>query len=172
MTVAHYILPFVLVVSSLTAAAFDLKSRRIPNWLNFAILISGIIFNLSSSSGRGGLFALAGVATGAGLLLLPYWLGGMGAGDVKLMAALGALVGAKGILAIFVIASLFGGVLAVASFALKHRVAEASGGLLKTCLATHPSENRPKLSFSKRRLMIPYGVAIGCGGLTLAGLIL
>ena len=168
----HLIIVGFLVASAMLAAGYDLKLRRIPNWLSLAIILSGLILHIADAGTKGGLFSLAGMATGGGLLLLPYALGGMGAGDLKLMAALGALVGAKGVFVVFVISSLFGGALSIAALALKDRIADSTSGMLKMLLATHPSQNSPRLSFSHSRVMVPYGVAISCGALVLAGLVL
>src|SRR5215470_1769162 len=75
------------------AAIIDLRTRRIPNWVTAAALIAGLVVH-TVQDGAGGLgMALAGAALGAAILL-PFYIGGvMGAGDVKLLAALGALLG-------------------------------------------------------------------------------
>ncbi len=168
----HLIMVGFLVTGAMLAAGYDLKSRRIPNWLSFSILSSGLLLHFADAGMKGILFSLSGLAAGAGLLLLPYLLGGMGAGDLKLLAALGALVGAKGILAVFIISSLFGGAFAIAALVMRDRVELSSNGMLRMFLATQPSKRSPVASFIKSGAMIPYGVAISCGAITLAGLAL
>ena len=81
------ILPLLL---SLGMAACDLKTRRIPNYLTFGGALGGLGFHLGYHGVPGFLDGLAGLGLGFCLLLVPYLLGGMGAGDVKACAALGA----------------------------------------------------------------------------------
>jgi prepilin peptidase CpaA len=86
---------------------------EIPNPLNLTlILIATLYYGLTAGAG-GVATALLGLLLGGGLLLLPYLLGGMGGGDVKALAALGALLGPAGIFQTFLYASLIGGLLAL-----------------------------------------------------------
>jgi len=95
------------------AAWVDLRARRIPN----ALVASGIVAALMLQGwvhGIAGLAAAAaGIALGLGLMVPFYALGAMGAGDAKLMAMVGAFVGAKGVLAAAVLTFLVGGVLSL-----------------------------------------------------------
>ena len=104
-----------LVIVLMTTAVFDLRSSRIPNWLTFP----SICFALSAHACFGGmngvLFSLAGLGTGLGLFFLIYLAGGIGAGDVKLMAAIGAFVGLYGVLSCAWLAIIVGGVYAIAA---------------------------------------------------------
>ncbi|TVP58282.1 MAG: prepilin peptidase, partial [Gemmatimonadales bacterium] len=86
-----------VVTLSLGAAGFDLRERRIPNWIVMSALVSGLAFRLTLGSGAfvGGLLAV-GLAFTFGLVF--YLLGGLGAGDVKLMAGLAAFLGLEGLL--------------------------------------------------------------------------
>src|SRR5690349_18108325 len=71
----------------------DLRSRRIPNWIVLPCLCAGILVS-SWLHGRAGLLqSLSGVALAFVLCGAFYWLGGLGAGDVKLCAAIGAWIG-------------------------------------------------------------------------------
>ena len=78
---------------AVAACAFDLRTRRIPNWLTFGGAAAGFVFHLVTGGMSGLEGSAAGWALGIALLLTPYWLGGMGAGDVKLVGALGAWLG-------------------------------------------------------------------------------
>ena len=84
------ILPLLL---SLGMAGCDLKTRRIPNYLTLVGALGGLGFQLGYHGLPGLLDGLAGLGLGFILLLGPYLLGGMGAGDVKASAALGAWLG-------------------------------------------------------------------------------
>ena len=90
------ILEFVLLTVAIIGGWMDLRTRRIPNWLNLSGVILGIGLNALFSHEKG--FKLA--ITGLGLALLIYvplyLIRAMGAGDVKFMAAIGALVGLAG----------------------------------------------------------------------------
>ena len=85
--------PVIVTCIVLIACVFDVRTRRIPNLLTMSAAVAGLIYHLATS-GIGGLqIAAAGWLLGL-LLLLPYFaLGGMGGGDVKLVAALGAWLG-------------------------------------------------------------------------------
>ncbi len=88
----HYDLVFPLLLS-LGMAGWDLSSGRIPNYLTFGGALAGLGFQLGFHGLPGLLDGLAGLGLGFILLLVPYLLGGMGAGDVKASAALGAWLG-------------------------------------------------------------------------------
>lgn len=102
-----------VVVVAVLAAASDLRSRRLPNALTFgaAAVALAVHFALSGWSGLG--FALAGWALGLAVFLPVYALGGMGAGDVKLLAAFGAWLGPIGALWTALYGAIAGGVLAL-----------------------------------------------------------
>ena len=78
---------------SLAMAGWDLKSKRIPNELTLGGALAGLGFQLGFHGLPGLWDGLAGWGLGFGLLMVPYCLGGMGAGDVKGGAALGAWLG-------------------------------------------------------------------------------
>lgn len=75
------------------ACLFDLRTRRIPNWLTFGAAAAGLVFQWVTGGATGFAYGVGGWATGVALLIAPYALGGMGAGDVKLIGALGAWLG-------------------------------------------------------------------------------
>jgi prepilin peptidase CpaA len=101
------------------ACITDLRRRRIPNALTFGAAAAALAWHGASSGVPGMLTGAAGWAVGA-LLFLPFFLlGGMGAGDVKLLAALGGWLGPGAALWLAVFSSIAGGVLAV-GVALAH----------------------------------------------------
>jgi prepilin peptidase CpaA len=99
----------VLAIATFT----DLRSRRIPNWLVLPFLIAGVIVSgwLRGWSGIG--HSLAGLALGAVLFGVLCWMGGMGMGDVKLCAAIGAWIGPAQLGIALVVTGMVGGIMAV-----------------------------------------------------------
>ena len=91
----------------------DLRSRRIPNWLTLSALLAGISVNLWLHGVDGGLQALAGAAIGFAVLIPFYAIHAVGAGDVKLLAAIGALVGPVGLVPVAVYGGIVGGILSL-----------------------------------------------------------
>jgi prepilin peptidase CpaA len=86
------ILDTIVVVTSALSAFFDARFRRIPNWLIVAGLCCGVLLN--AFQGTTHLFqSVAGFAVGVGVLILPFALGWVGAGDVKYFGVIGALLG-------------------------------------------------------------------------------
>lgn len=92
------VLATALVTVLVVAVVVDLRSSRIPNWLTFPAMGFALAAHTWLTGVHGTLFSLAGLGAGFGLLLLVYLAGGIGAGDVKLMAAVGAMVGPYGVL--------------------------------------------------------------------------
>jgi len=99
----------VLTVATVT----DLRSRRIPNWLNFPFLIAGPIVAAWMGGWRGFGQSMAGLGLGALIFGLLFLMGGMGMGDVKLLAAIGAWIGPSQLILAVVITGIAGGVMAV-----------------------------------------------------------
>lgn len=99
----------VLAVATFT----DLRSRRIPNWLVLPFLVAGVAVSAWVLGWHGVAQSLEGFALGASIFGLLFCLGGMGMGDVKLCAAVGAWVGPWQLMIALVITGLAGGVMAV-----------------------------------------------------------
>ncbi len=91
----------IILLISLVGSIFDCKYRKIPNWLNFGTVILALLYNLIHLNLNGIVFSLLGFIVGIAVLFIPYLMGGMGAGDVKLLGAIGSIVGFKKILWIF-----------------------------------------------------------------------
>jgi len=92
------LLPFFL---SLWMAWSDIRTQRIPNYLTYGCAIAGLVYHLGLNGWVGGGTALLGLVVGFALLIIFYWRGGIGAGDVKALAALGAWLGPEQTLFLF-----------------------------------------------------------------------
>ena len=135
-----------------TGLAFlcDLKTRRIPNWLTVISLVLALAFHLTTGGWPGLLAALGGFAVGFGILLVLWLIGGGGGGDVKMMGALGAWLGASTTLLVFVGSGLLA---AVAWFGvLFWRLLRPRGPVAQL----DASGGRP----NSRRRVLPYAVPV------------
>jgi prepilin peptidase CpaA len=106
---AMWLLSTVLVV----AAVIDGMKLRVPNWITFPLIISGWIYSVYFFGWTGLAWSLLGTAVGLGLLLPAYAIGGMGAGDVKLLAGIGAWAWSGATLYSFCVSAVVGGLIAV-----------------------------------------------------------
>jgi prepilin peptidase CpaA len=113
-----------MLVLVLGAAIYDVRYRRIPNWLTLGGVVAGVALNKFLDSGRPGIFvsSLLGLAIAFGLYFVLYVLRAMGGGDVKLMAAVGAVVGWPNWLGVFVTTAIVGGIMALILAAARGRV--------------------------------------------------
>src|SRR5580700_1583715 len=84
----------IAILVGLAAAVDDLARRQISNWIPLAALAGGLGWQVGLHGWSGWLIALGGAAAGFSVFLIFYLMGGMGGGDIKLMAGFGALLGA------------------------------------------------------------------------------
>jgi prepilin peptidase CpaA len=110
---------WIAIVVGVAATIDDLARRQIANWIPIAGLLAGFAWQIAQNGWRGGVYALAGAAAGFGVFLIFYLLGGMGGGDVKLMAGFGALLGTSRLLEAALWTAGVGGVLALVAVAWK-----------------------------------------------------
>lgn len=145
---------------------YDVRYRRIPNLVVLAALICGMTANTAVDGWRGLLSSLAGCLLGFGLMLIPHIFGALGAGDVKLFAAVGAVIGAPLVLRTFLIVLITGGVAAVLSALRAGMFIETARRVLfifGSLLIGLPAPRYPIPV--DRKQTIPYGVAITFGSL-------
>lgn len=163
-------------VIALTALAFvtacvatDLHARRIPNLLSFPAAIAGIMLNGVYLGLAGIGLGIAGFALMVALLFVPFALGGIGAGDVKMMGAAGALLGPRLALVGLVAGMILGGVIVAAYLARRGKLEEK---LLAT--ATMFAQAIRRRSLAPLRLSaadagavaLPYSLPLGLGIVT------
>ena len=107
------------VAVGLAASIEDLAFRRVSNWIPAAGLVCGLCWHTGVAGWRGVFTAAAGAAAGFGVFLIFYLLGGMGGGDVKLMAGLGSLLGAGRLVEAALWTAAAGGLMAVGFLAFR-----------------------------------------------------
>lgn len=111
----HAYVPTVAVLLvGVVASVSDLRTRRIPNALTFGAAALGLVFHVVSGGMSGFGLSLAGLATGLAIFFPVFALGGLGAGDVKLLACIGAWLGPIGALWTAMYAAMAGGAIAFA----------------------------------------------------------
>ncbi|HXT33636.1 MAG TPA: A24 family peptidase [Vicinamibacterales bacterium] len=145
----------------LGAAVFtDVRTRRIPNWLTGAIV--GAAFGLAFGGGPvTPMRALLGLVVGLALMLPGHVIGATGAGDVKLMAAVGAVVGPDVIFRVFLYSAVAGGVLAVVVALRRGRFNATLRAT--TNLVTQPVHAKRAIEAADRANRFAYGPAIAVG---------
>lgn len=159
----HLVAP--LVLAGLMAVG-DVRTRRIPNYLTGGTALAGLAYQVSTHGLEGLGYGLGGLFLGLGLLLLPYMWGGLGAGDVKALAALGAWLGPYTTLYLFCYMGIAGGLLALGVLVWKGLLwAKMRQGwiFLWNILLSHTPGSRPVPAITFKTKGIPYGVAIAVG---------
>jgi prepilin peptidase CpaA len=106
----------------------DLTRRRISNWTSGGAVIAGLIVHLAQKGWTGAMHSLFGSAIGFAVFLIFYLLGGMGGGDVKLMAGFGALLGDAQIVPAALLAAVSGGLMAAIYLAVRGVARRLGGG--------------------------------------------
>ena len=119
---------WIAILVGLAATIDDLARRRIANWIPLAALAGGFSWQIGRHGWMGGGYALAGAAAGFAVFLIFYLLGGMGGGDIKLMAGFGALLGLQGVLWAALLTAIVGGLLALGVIAFKSARRALRGG--------------------------------------------
>jgi prepilin peptidase CpaA len=160
----------VLLIVVITASIFDVRSRRIPNWVSVAGALLGVGVNaFLADSAAGAWFALKGLLLGFGVYFVLYLLRAMGAGDVKLMGAVGSMVGWQNWFGIFVITAILGGIMALILVIAKGRLQKTLanvGFIVGEMKRGRPAYlEREELDVkSEKALGLPHGavIAVGC----------
>ncbi len=158
-----------LCTALFVAAVYDFFTMKIPNAITFSTAITGVAFHAFSNGFDGFLFAVCGLIAGIGMLLIPYMRSGMGAGDVKLLGAVGSFLGAKATLGAFIFIAIAGGIYAL-TLIFYHRNAFQgffSGKLQAVYSMILLKEYVPDRTItSTQRPRLRYGIAIALGTVT------
>jgi prepilin peptidase CpaA len=155
-----------LVPLAVLITYYDVRYRRIPNAFVLATLVSGLLIN-GILNGLGGLgSSVGGCLVAFGMMFALHLFGAMGAGDVKLFAAIGSVVGVGLVVPTFVVVVLTGGVLAVVTALRGRTIMTTMFRVLQIFVGFLPGWQVPRFAVpADRRLTIPYGVAITFGSL-------
>jgi prepilin peptidase CpaA len=145
---------WIAILVGLAAVMDDLWRRHIANWIPAAALAGGFGWQIGTAGWAGALSAALGTAAGFTVFLVFFLLGGMGGGDVKLMAGFGALLGPGRLLEAALWTAGVGGIFAVCAIGWKALRGWMSGG---------PEETELSPEDKDRAASIPYAPAIALG---------
>jgi prepilin peptidase CpaA len=162
---------WVVSITLVVAAVIDGLKLKVPNWITFPMILSGWVYSAAFSpyAGWEGLFySVVGTVVGLALLLPAYAIGGMGAGDVKLLAGVGAWVWGTATLYAFAVSAIVGGIIAVLMVVLRRRWFQHKSQFWMICneiltvkdpekLAAIAAERKPTM------MLLPYGIPIAIG---------
>ncbi|NOX55639.1 MAG: prepilin peptidase [Planctomycetes bacterium] len=164
-----------LVCLALILAAYiDGKQLRVPNWLTYPMVLTGLIFGAWSGGWgdvhSGFLGSLLGMFVGLACLLPLYAVGGMGAGDVKLMAGVGAWLGIQTTFYAFCVSAIVGAVMAVVMVWRSRDIRKHWQNLMVILLEwMHVRDPRELSRIAAKRkpnmLLLPYGIPICIGSI-------
>ncbi|SFE45559.1 A24 family peptidase [Trichococcus pasteurii] len=175
MVTANNALLLMLVAAS---GFFDLKERKIPNKITFTGILIGILFNSITGGWTGLLQSIIGMFAGLAIFFIPFVMGGMGAGDVKLMGAIGALMGWRFSLITALYSAIVGGIMVLLHLLYTGKLRETLKKMLYTLinfllqfairLGYNETVCKAYEKFSRnghdyKKIYIPYGVAIAGG---------
>jgi len=164
-----------LSVVLIFAGIIDYKKQKIPNYLTFPTVITALIYHFFLNGMNGVGFSLGGMFAGIALLIIPYAMGGMGAGDVKLLGAIGSFVGYISVVYVFLFTAIFGGIYAIGILlwyekSLKIFLKKACHTVLSIVVTKgYKLEPDNKRSIKPR---LCYGIVIALGGFSYMGLTL
>jgi prepilin peptidase CpaA len=164
---------WVVTITLVVAAVIDGLQLKVPNWITYPMIFSGWIYSAGFSpyAGWEGLWlSLIGTAVGLALLLPPYAVGGMGAGDVKLLAGVGAWMWGTNTLYAFAVTALVGGVIAIimvlwAGAWQKHK--NQFWSILNEIATVKDPEKLSEIAAERkpRMFLLPYGIPIAIGSI-------
>jgi prepilin peptidase CpaA len=160
-----------VTITLIVAAVIDGLKLKVPNWITFPLILTGWVYSatLSPYAGWEGLmYSLVGTAVGLALLLPLYAIGGMGAGDVKLLAGVGAWVWGTATTYAFAVSAVVGGVIAVLMVLYKRVWSKHQTQFWMICneiltvkdpekLAAIAAERKPTM------MLLPFGIPIAIG---------
>jgi prepilin peptidase CpaA len=165
MDFSKLILFSILVLVLFTGAVWDLRFRKIPNWLTFPAMAIAVAHHTVVNGFTGFFFSLEGAAVGMAILLPFYLLGGMGAGDSKMLGAVGGLLGPQGVFGAFLFTALLGGIYALVLLAchgslkktvLRYKIIFATFLFTRNFIYIPPAAK-------ERKPLLCYGLAIALG---------
>ena len=156
----------VALVIGVVACVTDIRTRRIPNVLTFGAAAAGLAFHVITGASHGAIVASSGWLVGVLVFFVPFALGGLGAGDVKLLGALGAWLGPKDVVWVALYSGICGGIAAIGVSLLKGYLSQALRNIYLLLMHWRVAGVRPLHEVSLAGSSGPrlaYAVPILCG---------
>ncbi len=157
-----------VTVTLIVAAVIDGLKLKVPNWITFPMIISGWIYSGCVQGPEGVMWSLLGTIVGLALLMPAYAIGGMGAGDVKLLAGVGAWVGSTTTFYAFCVSAVLGGIIAVGMVLYRrawehHR--DQFWSIVNEVTTIRDADKLSAIAAERKKsmLLLPYGIPIALG---------
>ena len=159
---------WLVTVVLVVAAVIDGRKLKVPNWLTFPMVISGWVYSAVYFGWPGLGWSLVGTGVGLALLLPAYAIGGMGAGDVKLLAGVGAWVWGTVTFYAFCLSAIFGGVIALAMVLYARQWRQHKNqfwSILAEIMVIRNPDQLATLAADRKSsmMLLPYGIPIAAG---------
>lgn len=157
-----------LLIFIILAFFTDVRDEKIPNVLTFSGMIVGLLYHLINSGISGLFFSILGLLTGFGILVILYSIGAVGAGDVKLFCAIGALAGLEFLLYACMYSIIYAGIIGIIIIILRKEFFQriiSSMGYLFNILIVKNIKNVNELKKSQS-LRFPFMYAVLPGIIT------
>ncbi|MGI5927749.1 MAG: A24 family peptidase [Thermacetogeniaceae bacterium] len=171
---------YILLTLLLLSLYFDLTKKKIPNFLTLPVILWGLIYYTITAGFEGLIFSLLGLLLGIAVFFIPFMLGGMGGGDVKLLGAIGAMKGLQFVFDAAIYTVFCGGILAIIYLLYNGQLLRTLKRILSIIAVPllavlyfkfkYPFLNQLSLYFSSfadghvsKKVYLPYGVAIAIG---------
>ena len=154
-------------LACLACAVTDIRRFRVPNAITLSLLVSGLIYQATVEGWPGLARGVGGAAFGFACLIVPYLLGGMGAGDVKLLAGLGAWLGLSMTSDVLIAAALFGGfyalILATMTGSVRRTLDDLKSLIDRGARAAEVPVQRVVEQPGRRRRLVPFAAMVALG---------
>ena len=159
---------WLVTIMLVVAAIIDGYKLKVPNWITFPMILSGWLISGLSFGWPGLGWSLVGTVVGLALLMPAYAVGGMGAGDVKLLAGVGAWVGGTVTLYAFCVSAIIGGIIAVAMVLYRnawHKHYSQFWNIWAEMVTIRDPEKLATIAAERKSsmLLLPYGIPIAIG---------
>ncbi|HPN92949.1 MAG TPA: A24 family peptidase [bacterium] len=153
-----------LAVLVAASVATDIKLRKIHNAVTMPAILSGLILNALNDGASGAMFSLYGILLATGMMALPFIMKGIGGGDLKMLAAIGALKGHEFVFIVFVAGGIMGGIIAALSLNTRAKRKASINQIKNMCLTFgQESASVARIDTQDSSNAIPYAVAIATG---------
>lgn len=156
---------FILIAILAASLVCDLRSRTIPNLITIPAMVLGIIINIMKNQVEGIKLSFFGILISFLILIIPFYIGGLGGGDVKLMMAVGALMGPWFALNALIYTAVAGALMALGIIIYQKKLGKCFSNIMGYLASIFLLQEIVPIDKEEARTYFPYGLAIGIGTL-------